>query len=120
MSPTTTKTPIRFLLDENVPIKIRSFLKTEGYNVVLTPKGIKNGQVVALANKEKTTLITHDTDFVEKTLSTPAVLYGVIVFRIHPPHVEKLCASLEKMLRDVTEFQNKRFLLDETGYTIVD
>lgn len=120
MSPSTTKTTIKFLLDENVPIKIRSFLETKGYSVVLTPKGIKNGQVIALANKEKRTLITHDTDFVEATLSTPAVIYGVIVFRIHPPHEEKLCASLEKMLRDVTEFCNKRFLLDETGYTIFE
>lgn len=65
------------MLDENVPIKIGSFLESKGYRVFLTPKGIKNG-------------------------------------------IKKLCASLEKMLRDITEFQNKRFLLDETGYTIVD
>lgn len=120
MSPSTTKTAIKFLLDENVPIKIRSFLETKGYSVVLTPKGIKNGQVVALANKEKRALITHDVDFVEETSSLSAAVYGVIVFRIHPPRVEKLCASLEKMLHEVTEFRNKRFLLDETGYTIVD
>ena len=108
------------MLDENVPIKIGTFLETKEYNVVLTPKGIKNGQVVALANKEKATLITHDTDFVEAISSPSPVLYGVIVFRIHPPLIEKLCASLEKMLRGVTEFHNKKFLLDETGYIIVD
>lgn len=108
------------MLDENVPTKIGSYLESKGYRVFLTPKGIKNGQVVALANKEKTTLITHDTDFVEATSSPSPVLYGVIVFRIHPPLIEKLCSSLEKILRDVTEFQNKKFLLDEIGYTIVD
>lgn len=77
MSLLMKKKVIRFLLDENIPIKIKSFLEAKGYGVLLTPKGLKNG-------------------------------------------IEKLCASLEKMLRNVTEFHNKRFLLDETGYTIVD
>ena len=95
MSLLTTKTTIRFLLDENVPIKIGSFLESKGYNVFLTPKGLKNGQVVTFAHKE--------------TLTPSVALYGIIVFRIHPPHVEKLCASLEKMLRYVTKFRNKRY-----------
>lgn len=40
---------IKFLLDENVPRVIASFLTKKGYDVLLVPKGLKNGNVIRLS-----------------------------------------------------------------------
>ena len=54
-----------FLLDENVDVRVGHFLRKNGYDVLLTPKGLRNGAVLALAKKKNCILLTHDTDFTD-------------------------------------------------------
>lgn len=49
-----------FLLDENVDIRVGVFLEQEGCTVSFVPKGIRNGEVLALAEKKHCILVTHD------------------------------------------------------------
>lgn len=46
-----------FLLDENVDVRVGKFLEQEDHNVSFVPKGIRNGQVLALSQKIKSILI---------------------------------------------------------------
>lgn len=82
------KIELKFLLDENVDVRVALFLKKHGYSVLLCPKGLKNGAVLALAKKENNVLITNDTDFANPDLHGFAQTAGIVVLRLHPPKLE--------------------------------
>lgn len=97
------KASLKFLLDENVDVRIASFLQEKGFSTLICPKGLKNGDVIALAVKEGCVLLTNDTDFTHPRYSENKDFPGIIVFRIHPPDREKLCKALDKLLSKATE-----------------
>ncbi len=97
------KTSLKFLLDENVDIRIASFLQEKGFSTLGCPKGLKNGDVIALAIEEKRILLTNDTDFTQPHHTEKKDTPGIIVFRIHPPDKEKLCKALDNLLSKVKE-----------------
>ncbi|OGG29895.1 hypothetical protein A2971_05160 [Candidatus Gottesmanbacteria bacterium RIFCSPLOWO2_01_FULL_46_21] len=74
-----------FLLDENVDVRVGKFLKEGGHDVVFVPKGIRNGEVLALAANEHRILVTHDADFLDAFLTHKNLSVAIIVLRIHPP-----------------------------------
>ncbi len=89
---------LKFLLDENVDVRVATFLRDQGYSVLLCPKGITNGAVAALAKKENRVLLTNDTDFTHNPQKAKVDHPSVIVFRIHPPSVVLLTNALREFL----------------------
>ncbi len=112
---------IAFLLDENVDIRITSFLKNKGYSVLRVPAGIKNGEVIALAKKEKSILLTNDKDFANPLLYFNLQSSGIVVFSIHPPDIHKLTSVLEQLLAKSTpeNMYGKILLIEEKGFTML-
>lgn len=112
---------IRFLLDENVDIRVSSFLKDKGYNVSRVPTGIKNGAVISLTQKENRILLTNDKDFTNPLLYSKLKSSSIIVFHIHPPDIQKLTSTLEQLLTRLTiaDVRGKIFLVEENGFTIL-
>jgi predicted nuclease of predicted toxin-antitoxin system len=108
------------LLDENVDVRIASFLKEEGFDTLLCPKGIQNGEVLALAKKEDRILLTNDKDFSNTDLYNPDNFHGIVVFRMHPPSYSNLKMVLEKLLTNFSpdEFARKLFIITHTGIQI--
>lgn len=106
---------LKFLLDENVDVRIASYLREKGFSVYICPKGLKNGDVTALAVKEDCILLTNDTDFIQTHYSKQKDIPGIIVFRIHPPDKEKLCKALDNLLSKAKENEliGKVHLLEE-------
>src|SRR5258708_283033 len=99
---------MRFLIDENVPIQVMSWLQNKNHDATRVPAGIKNGQVLALASSESRVLLTQDKDFANRLQYPPAKFRGLIVLRIHPPVLEQLIASLDKLLLEgPTDFSRK-------------
>lgn len=117
-----TKKPLKlkFLLDENVDVRLSSFLKKLGFSVLVSPKGLKNGSVLALADKESCILLTNDKDFANLGTVKSSKSAGVVVFRVHPPTLSKLESALTRLLKEFSlqEFPGKVFLLSETGVEI--
>jgi predicted nuclease of predicted toxin-antitoxin system len=113
---------LTFLLDENVDIRIATFLKRRRFEVVISPKGIKNGAVVKLAQTKFAILITNDNDFANTDLFKPSHYPGIIVFRIHPPALNKLKTALEKLFSKVSldQFPGKLFTVQETGVEVTE
>ncbi|MBI2641651.1 DUF5615 family PIN-like protein [Candidatus Roizmanbacteria bacterium] len=103
----------RFLLDENVDIRLSSFLKKKGFDVEFAPKGIKNSNLINLAKEKACILITHDKDFANSNLYDPVTFAGMIVLRIHPPRLNNLVVSLDKFLNKnkSLDFRGKIFIL---------
>ncbi len=113
---------MRFLLDEDVHIKLMGWLQKAGHDVVRVPSGFKNGQVIALARKEGRVLITRDKDFSNRLLYPPAKSPGVIILNIHPPQLEQLIAALTLLLAELSQaesFSEKLVVLEEQGYHLL-
>ena len=111
---------LTFLLDENIDIRIAIFLKNKGYIVNLCPKGIQNGNVVALAKKKKQILLTNDKDFSNTDVYNPSNLSGIVVFRIHPPSYLNLSIALGELLSNYRsdDFIGKLFVVSLEGVQI--
>jgi len=86
---------------------------------MLCPKGIKNGAVVAMAKKESCVLLTNDSDFANTGMYDPAELFGIVVFRIHPPSLDNLTAALENLLANTEDFSGRLITVFEDGIEVV-
>src|SRR3989338_2332858 len=98
----TTKKPFplppkfRFFADENIRIEVVQFLQ-ETHDVVIVPKGIKNGNVIRLASAEKRILITRDRDFTNIVMYPPAKTSGIIWLHIHPPTIPDMVNAIRRL-----------------------
>lgn len=122
MSPLTKKSApnLKFLLDENVDVRLASYLKKRGFSVMICPKGITNGNVMSLARRKSCILLTNDKDFANSDMYKPSQFAGIVVFRIHPPKLKNLTTALEWLLVEISpdEFTGKLFVVGEGGIEI--
>ena len=110
----------KFLLDENIRIEIKKFLKSKGFSAEYAAKGVSNGRLALLAKDKSLVLVSRDSDFLNRSMFPPKEFSGIMVFVIHPPTVEKLIKALSSLLADVSEFKGKLFIVDEEGFEAVD
>ena len=75
---------MKLLVDENVKGRLVKWLKAEGHDVAVAPKGAKNSRLWQLAKTSRRVLLTNDTDFLNTALYPPAAAAGVIVLRVFP------------------------------------
>ena len=87
---------MRFLLDENIHHGLISVLTEWGHDVKVSPKGLANGEVFALAVSEGRALVTHDTDFAKKLF--PATHPGIVVVKVPSRRFEQLKQSMRQLL----------------------
>lgn len=115
-----TSPKLKFLLDENVDVRLASFLERRGFSVLFPSKGLKNGAVASLAKKESSVLLTNDRDFANTDLFKPSEFAGIVVFAIHPPLLSKLESTLLRLFEEFSpeEFSGKIFLLSESGVEV--
>lgn len=59
---------LKILLDENVDSRIIPFLSGLNISVIRTPKGIRDKEVISIAEREKAILLTNDKDFANTEL----------------------------------------------------
>jgi predicted nuclease of predicted toxin-antitoxin system len=69
-------------VDENVPLKITSRLKQDGYQVEYVTRSIEDKDILEIAYKQKALLITSDKDFERLVLDEHRPTAGVILLRI--------------------------------------
>src|SRR6266571_6223890 len=69
-------------VDENVPQKITTRLKEEGYKVEYVTRSIEDREILEIAHKQKALLITSDKDFERLVLDERKPTAGVILLRI--------------------------------------
>ena len=110
----------KFLLDENIRIEIKEFLKSKGFSAEYAAKGASDERLAAMAKGGKLALLTRDTDFLNSDMFQPKEYSGIIVLRIHPPTEEKLTSALSSLLAEVREFEGKLFVVWEEGYEQVE
>ncbi len=69
-------------VDENVPLKITTRLREEGYQVEYVSHSVEDREILEIARKQKALLITSDKDFERLVLDERRPTAGVILLRI--------------------------------------
>jgi predicted nuclease of predicted toxin-antitoxin system len=108
---------MRVLLDENIHRGLLSFLTSLGHDAQLSPKGLSNGKVLALAVSENRILVTHDEDFAKRLF--PSHHPGIMLVKIPSRRFEPLKQATTKLLaqRASTEqFRDKLTILFEDRF----
>ena len=109
---------MRFLIDEDVDVRLIGLLRRLGHDARRVPSGVKNGEVAKLAQAEHRILMTRDTDFTDSAKFPPSHFQGIIHIDIHPPRLGPIASSLKSWLATVpeTEVAGRLFVLDEEGF----
>ncbi len=102
---------MKFLLDENVHRGLFSFLIKLGYEVKLSPKAIKNGEVFRLAVNEKRTLISRDSDFLEFPVYSSSEHFGIVLLRISPNDLKMQKEAVSKLLKKYSDLKGMVVIL---------
>ena len=103
-------TSLKILTDENTSPRIVSFLRQKGHDVVDVKErgwhGNEDKYLMAIANKEKRFILTHDTDFGTLAINEGVPCYGIIYMRLRNLKVSNVINILEKFLmidKDIPE-----------------
>jgi predicted nuclease of predicted toxin-antitoxin system len=107
---------LKFLLDENVHSRLRSLLKREGFNVLITSKGTSDRTIAELSLTEKRVLVTNDSDFESKT---PEDIFSVVLLRIPQTNASMLLDAFTSLLenkKSPKHFAGKLITLGGDGF----
>jgi hypothetical protein len=109
---------MRFLVDEDVDVRIIRLLRSLGHDVKRVPSGMKNGHVMRLAINESRVLITRDVDFTDKVKFPPPRTPGVVHLDIHPPRFERLAPPLKAFVTTVAApaLSGRLWVVTEEGF----
>ena len=111
--PSLTPT-LKFLLDENVKTVLFKYLKSEGFDVKLTPKSAKDSVVANISSDDQRILVTNDHDF---QWYTKAQIYSVILLNVPQHDSKSLISSFKKLLKEFSNFKGRMVLLETNKWT---
>ncbi len=114
--------PRTLLLDENMPRKILTSLRKEGFNATrVYDAGLRSQPDIAIfayARTRQMTIITFDTDFLNRTAFPPPHA-GIIVLRSFPrdTSVNELASAVLKAAAQLAQLDisNRVYRLDPSG-----
>lgn len=112
---------VKFLLDENVPPAIGTYLRDKGFDAVhayeVGMSGNTDDQIMNFAGREGRTLITFDKHFSDLLLYPLSTHWGVIRIRIHPPLLADVLEAIQLLLShfDMSTIQGALIVLEKDG-----
>jgi predicted nuclease of predicted toxin-antitoxin system len=100
---------LKILADENIELSLIESLKKKGFNVKCITKGLKNSELLSLAEKEERIILTDDKDFLRVELYKPT--FGTLVLPIYP--ITEMEEVLLKFLKEfpIEKIKGRAFLL---------
>ena len=105
---------MKFLLDEDVPVKLLHALTRAGHDAVRVTPATPDPTIAAQARHEGRILVTLDKDFTNTALYPPSQL-TIVHIRLHPPVAEELVETFLRLLAQVPADQIRGLLLVGTG-----
>jgi predicted nuclease of predicted toxin-antitoxin system len=101
---------MKFLIDEDVPVKVLKTLAALGHDTVRVTHSTKDPQIARQAVESGRILITLDKDFSDKVQYPPST-FNIIHLRIHPPFADDLINALKQLLQEVPESNLTGFIV---------
>lgn len=114
----------QFLLDENVPPAVGTFLRSMDLDVVHANEsemvGASDERIMELARREHRTLITFDKHFADVLRYPPGTHWGIIRIRIHPPVLSDVLQALDRFFHqfDLSTIRGTLVVLEKEGFRI--
>jgi hypothetical protein len=113
---------MKFLVDENVKLRLAKLLTASGHDVLLAPKGSSDNEIGKIAQKQKRIILTHDNDFAAPGRFPAKDYAGIILIKVFPPTFVKMSASLQNLLCAFTAARNYNgkliFLISENLFWV--
>jgi len=113
---------MKFLVDENVKLRLAKMLLAAGHDVKLAKKGSSDKEIAVIAKKESRIIITHDNDYALPNLFAANEYAGIVLIKVVPPTFEKIAAALKNIfcqMKTARSFKGKLIvLLDEKSFWI--
>ena len=103
----------RFLADENIPVKTVQTLKQKGMDIASileTSHGLRDIEVLNIANRQGRVIITFDTDFGNLVFKQKLETKGIILLRFKPKSPQQTAKAIEQLLATKTPIE-KRFIV---------
>jgi predicted nuclease of predicted toxin-antitoxin system len=114
----------KFLVDENVPSGVVSFLQKRGFDAKevreLGMHGESDAEIMQLAQHDERILVTFDKHF-SNILRYPLGSHcGIIRIRIHPPLISEITHSLDQFLQkfDLKAIRGRLIVLQRNGFRV--
>ncbi|MBO3803016.1 MAG: DUF5615 family PIN-like protein [Candidatus Brockarchaeota archaeon] len=107
---------LKILADENVESSLMSFLKSKGLDARYAPRGLKNSELLTLAEKEDRVILTHDHDFLRIESYKP--VSGTLVLPVYSiAEMEEILSKFFERFAS-EEIKGKAFLLTKEGFFV--
>lgn len=88
---------MKFLLDEDVPRRLLTALRTAGHDVIRVDPATPDPVIAARAKAEGRILITLDKDFANTTMYPPSAI-TIVHIQIHPPYANEIIEAFTRLL----------------------
>jgi predicted nuclease of predicted toxin-antitoxin system len=112
----------KLLADENVPLKAVEALRRKGVDVVsvieLSP-GLKDREVLNLANREGRIIVTFDKDFGELVVRERARVKGLILLRFAPRSPQQVAEKIWRVLESGISLEDGLLVVREHVVRVV-
>ncbi|PIN91364.1 hypothetical protein COU57_00970 [Candidatus Pacearchaeota archaeon CG10_big_fil_rev_8_21_14_0_10_32_14] len=108
---------IKFLFDENVDKRLERYLKKNGVDVLLKPKGLSNGKLAEFSKVEQRIFVTNDEDFSHFAKED---IFSVIWLRVPQRSIDVLIKEFSNLLKKIQldEIKGKLIILQENKFEI--
>ena|SRR3989338_3746110 len=108
----------KFLLDENVKLKLLLFLKAKGFDVIKADKRTSDERLASISKSEQRIFITNDSDFTDLEQYPKERIFSVIWLRVPQEKPEELLSSFSKLLKETKpkDFEGKLIMLYEDKF----
>ena len=116
------KKEIKFLADENIPLKVVSNLVKSKIDIIAVAEKsarIKDEEILSLAQKEGRVIVTFDKDFGELVFRRKKETNGVILLQVHPQTQEKTEMILKKVCCLNIDFSSSFCIVKESRIKVI-
>ena len=107
---------MKFLADENIPELTLDLLRKQEIDIVSilsVGTGVKDRDVLRIANEQDRLLVTFDKDFGNLVFSTRMETKGVVLLRFTPTSPEQVAQKLKALLDSGVELERNFVVLGE-------
>lgn len=120
MSNSASPLSLKFLLDENVKLRLLSFLKAKGFDVEKATKKSSDEKLASLSKLEQRIFITSDSDFTDPEQYSKEKIFSIVWLRIPQDKPESLISAFSKLLKEINpkDFEGNLITLQENSFDI--
>ena len=101
---------MKFVIDEDVPLKLLRTLRKLGHDAVRAELSTPDIEIAERAKLEGRVLVTVDSDFMNRDIFPPKE-YNIIRIQIHPPDADVLIKAISELLKMRSEKEMRGLIL---------